>query len=289
MHRDYFPIVEGSPDYNWVGILDDQLVASLSPWGRPPERACRWNLEPDVSAGGKPLCVTVRSEDPSVSRLPRFVTESSNVVHLSLPLRLFLASGAGEIPSTVKSLQLIGDSDRIFKVDARNVFPNVERLSIAYTPLIFDEASFPSLKYLEIRLDRTRRMLKKLASFPELKLLGIDPCPPDVFESLKGLRLGYLRLNNSNLLQSLKGIEDLGSLTDLWIQSLHKLTDVSALADLPLLEDLTIAYCGRIENADAILDIPSLRRLFVFACRNKALERLIPEIEARSLERLSVS
>jgi hypothetical protein len=282
MHHDYYSYIGSSSKDNWLRILDKEVQARST---YTDEKTFEWEAIPTTLKSNHNLCVRVLSEDTSINELPNFISVAPDIVYLDMPLRFVNHLTVDSIPITVKTLGLFGDN--VIKMAPDIQFPQIERLMIGYGELIFSNHNFPNLRHLEFKVDRKKIMLGRLPSFEKLEVLSLHPTPKDIFSFLSKLKIKYLRLNNG-LLENLNGIEQLEDVTDLWIQALTRLSDLTPLKNLPYLEDLTIAYCKRISIVEPLLEIKNLKRLFVWGCKSKAISSVATLLKNK-LNELSIS
>lgn len=250
-----------------------------------PDCLLPWETPPADMGSVTELRVMARSAE--IKALPAWVAELPRLIFLELPLRFLKSLPSSAVPETVEVLSVVGSGSAT--VPKKLALPSVVFLLSNTGTLKFSHDNFPSLDRLSLDLDRPQKMLDVVASYPALRALHLSSVhAADLFERIDDMALQYLGLVGGSL-ASLSDIGAVGGVVSLQLKNLSKLTDLSGVEDLGALEELSIGYCNSLTDVSQIAELPSLKRLSLFGMRSVGVSRILPALERKGLEKLSLA
>ena len=216
--------------------------------------------------------LTIRMDHPERYKLPPWISTLPHLAYLQLPTSFVKTLQVGDLPASLEVLELDGEGKAAF--DERIRLPTLRWFLGGGIVVKFREASFPSLYYLTLQLDKHRLMLPEVVAARNLRGLGIsnvDSC--EVFGELAGSSIEFLGLAGGKI-DSLRGIEKLQDLTNLTLVGLKHVSDLTPLLRLPMLREVELFACTRIQNPTIFAQMPQLRKLHIKDCGNLPLNEL---------------
>lgn len=218
--------------------------------------------------------------------IPPSLDHFPNLAYLRLPKKYIPALRPGDIPNSVRVLEVIDPGSATFPANIR--LPGVKQLEGIPTALKFTSNNFPHLRHLTLRFDRQRTMLPRLAKFDSLESLAISPNHDGaIFAALSPTCLTALVVGGGAL-QRLDGIERLQNLVQVGVNRMDKLESIEALARLPIVQEITIQYCAILAHYDALLHIPALEELAIIGCKRFDSAQYRSLFEALDLKKLTL-
>lgn len=282
--RDAFP-----RNQHWFMLRTEQQLENFNqePWVEVRPRtflAGKIPLELDL-ATIRALCLEdVFAGQTDFTDIPGSLHLFPGLEYLSLPKKYVPQLQPGDIPESVRVLEIIGEGPATFPGVVS--LPQIEQLAGLPTALKFTKYTFPRLRHLTLRLDRQRGMLSVIADMDQLETLGISPNRDGaVFEAVEKLKLVALYLG-SGAIQTLDGIERLQSLRTVRLTNMDKLTNIEGLARLSNLTEITISWCANLVDYEALLEIPTLEYLEIFGCKKFDSRSYGPRLQSLSLKTL---
>lgn len=244
-------------------------------------------IPPDINFRAvKALCLEdVFYRETNFTDIPESLHLFSNLEYLRLPKKYIPQLRQGDIPDSVRVLEIIGEGTVTFP--GKLAFPQVERLAGIPTALKFTRYNFPHLRHLTLRLDSRRTMLPVLAQLDRLETLGISPNHDGaVFEALAGTHLTVLALGSGQI-RTLDGLERLQSLVAVRVTNMDKLENIESLVKLPGLAEVEISWCANLSNYEALLALPALEHLSIFGCKKFDPNKYEAKLKSLPLKTLS--
>lgn len=274
----------GGPARWWHLLDEEELAVRRERRAELPGRLLRWNEPPPDPGAIEELRVISRAADTKA--LPGWVASLPRVVYLGLPIRFAKTLDDSAIPGSVRVLDVLGSGTAT--VPKKSVFAGVTFLLSDAGTVKFVPENFPSLDRLSLNLDRPQKMLDVVSSYDGLRALHLSSVhADDLFDRIGGLPLRYLGLVGGRL-GSMQGIGVLQRLTSLQLKNLSNLASLSGIAALDALEELSIGYCNGLRDVRDIARLAALRRLMLFGMRDVGISEILPILEAKGLEQLSL-
>ena len=258
---------------------DPDIDAKLLPWGVIPDQ-----LDPT-----RVLKLCIDHDDASVDDLPEAIRRLPNLLWLNIPRRFVAKLAEASIPPTVHTLGLTGGGKATLPKSL--VLPDLRRLMAGRDETVkFSLLQLPNVEELSLKLDPGGSLLREVVGMEKLVALAALPFSNGgILEAVAGLPLRYLKAKSGESRHGRALALACGSLTDLWLEDLNKLTSIASLAELPRLRELSVTYCGNLRLDRSLLRFPALRRLFFFACKDIGLTPIRLEIERLGLEHFLAS
>ncbi len=248
-----------------------------------PQRIIPWGVTPRNLDLGKILKLCVDHDDPAVVDLPGLISELPNLRWLEIPTRFVARLTSEFIPPSTQTLRITKD-DKI-TLPKTLVLPWLRRLQLVdFATLKFRAEQLPAIRQLGLKLDIGGVVLRELARVPDLEGLSVGPIRRA--SDLESLLQHPLRFFHplSGFVDTIEPIRACPSLTNLWLDSLSRVTSLVPLNDLPDLRELSVAHCFRVKLDPSFAHLPALRRLWFAGNRDIGLTAIRPLLDARGLD-----
>ncbi|KAK4792826.1 hypothetical protein SAY86_023261 [Trapa natans] len=190
-----------------------------------------------------------------------------------------------KVPALPSSLRRMSMTSQLAPIPNTTEMTNLKELEFIKCIVPEEVYELPKLERLSICRSNASILLGQIDGFrmlKELLIANIDlQCLPRLPSSLN--KLCILRCH---LLERMKELSNLQSLSELWIHGCPELVDVEGLGDLVSLRKLHVAFCSRIAKLDGLEMLVSLEDLDFRFCDN--LESLADLSKLKALHSLSV-
>lgn len=261
----YVEVFDSRREYREAGQLDPR-----------PDRIFLLGQELVPSSG---IRVNI-TNDENFDQVWQAIARQPDLTYLGIPSRF--ARELTDLPDSLRVLEFT-DND-VAKLPAQLALKQVDRLVAG--KLRATEAQLSGRAHLSLQLDEKIRAA--LAANSGLQTLNIQSFRSDSFllELTCDRTLEQLALRAGKSV-TLSPLARFASLKGLWLQQISDEVNLEELMDVAI-EELTIGYCRKISGLSRLSKLP-LKRLHFFGCGDIGLTPYIAQLEARSLETLSIS
>lgn len=183
---------------------------------------------------------------------------------LEIPIEMMHALLPEHLPSNVTNIEISGEK-AIDLID-QGVFLNIESIECIYGKLKIRNNDFPRLNRLAINIDGTKKQLKLLKEFTQLKVIEMGPIKDSsLINELSLENVEYLNLWSGSI-TDLASIKELPNLKKMRIKNLTKIINLDGINKFSELEEVDISYCSQLQDISALLGNTKLKVINIGSC-----------------------
>jgi hypothetical protein len=234
-------------------------------------------------------------------KFPSFVKELENLSFLEIPLPFLSVITKEDLPAGLETL-MISNTDEFVEWVTKKLsdWPDIQlpalKALIFFTGfgaaelphlLNISQDHFPSLEYLQCKMDKQGNILKDIEKFTTLKHLEVEfASNHDVMASVRG-PLEVLSIIGTDKNFPLNNLSLLKQLQSVWLNGIKTVIDCNVFTTLPDLLEVNVLNSKKIEHAEALLSCKKLKRIF-FLNTAQPFKKIKDQFDPSTYERLDI-